>query len=260
MPLTLDHVVSKPCPSRLLEDASLVTAADGEPLRVTVLPDGRTRLVYRVLEGREHGDLWITGPRSRALFKVAPGVRRMVIMPFRPGWSAPLLGVASHALTDRIVPLDDLWGRAARDVGDALAALGAHDLVVELNRVLDGRARTASEPTSDRLARRAARLLEGDAVRVTHVAEHLGVTPRHLRRAFTESVGVAPKEFARAVRLQRAVRLAASSRDWRRIASEAGYYDQAHFIGDFRDFVGLTPGAYFDDRVARPPADICASS
>jgi AraC-like DNA-binding protein len=87
-------------------------------------------------------------------------------------------------------------------------------------------------------------LLEGDEVRVKSVAERLGVTARHLRRAFTESVGIGPKEFARTGRLQRAVRMAAASKDWARIAADAGYYDQAHLIADFRELVGLTPGAF----------------
>jgi transcriptional regulator GlxA family with amidase domain len=88
-------------------------------------------------------------------------------------------------------------------------------------------------------------LLEGGEVRVESVAERLGVTARHLRRAFTESVGIGPKEFARTVRLQRAVRTASTtSNDWGQIAADAGYYDQAHLIADFRELVGLTPGAF----------------
>jgi transcriptional regulator GlxA family with amidase domain len=83
-------------------------------------------------------------------------------------------------------------------------------------------------------------LFEGDVVRVESVAEQLGVTARHLRRAFTESIGIGPKDFARAVRLRRAVGMAATSKDWGRIAANAGYYDQAHLIADFRELVGLT--------------------
>ena len=77
------------------------------------------------------------------------------------------------------------------------------------------------------------------------VAERLGVTARHLRRAFSEHIGIGPKEFARTVRLQRAVRMAESSKaDWVRIATDAGYYDQAPLIADFRELLGLTPGAF----------------
>ena len=107
------------------------------------------------------------------------------------------------------------------------------------------RTRLTFEPASGWLARYAVRLLEGGEVRVESVAERLGVTARHLRRAFTEGVGIGPKEFARTVRLQRAVRTAAAtSNDWVQIAADAGYYDQAHLIADFRELVGLTPGAF----------------
>jgi AraC-like DNA-binding protein len=153
--------------------------------------------------------------------------------------------VAASALTDRIVPLEDIWGRSGRDL--CLELLAAKSLPDVLDRLADGlasRPHQTFEPASSQLARRAVRLLEGDEVRVDSVAERLGVTTRHLRRVFKESVGIAPKEFARSVRLQRAVRSAATSKDWVRIAADAGYYDQAHLIADFRELVGLTPGAF----------------
>src|SRR5690606_667258 len=91
---------------------------------------------------------------------------------------------------------------------------------------------------------RAARVIEDGEARIDRVAAQLGVTDRHLRRAFHEHVGVGPKEYVRSVRLQRVVRLATTSNDWGRIAVDAGYYDQAHLIADFRQLVGVTPGAF----------------
>ncbi|HEY1694199.1 MAG TPA: AraC family transcriptional regulator [Polyangiaceae bacterium] len=198
-----------------------------------------------MLDGGRKGDVTVTGPRTRALFKSTAGVERAVIVRFKPGWSASLLGVAAHALTDRIVLLEDVWGRPGGDLSlELLAARSLPAVLDRLSRALAPRALRTIEPASARLARQAVRLLEADEVRVENVACRLGVTTRHLRRAFTESVGIGPKEFARTVRLQRAVRMAATSNDWARIAADAGYYDQAHLIADFRDLVGLTPGAF----------------
>jgi AraC-like DNA-binding protein len=241
----MDPTASTSWLSRFVEQVHVVVPVAGRALQLQRLPDGRTILVIRLLDGST-GDVSVSGPRTRALFKNATGVARVVILQFKPGWSVPLFGVAANALTDRIVPLEDIWGRSGSDL--CVELLATRSLPEVLDRLADAiavRARQTIEPASARLARRAVRLLEGDEVRVESVAKRLGVTARHLRRAFMQSVGIGPKDFARTVRLQRAVRNAATSKDWGRIAADAGYYDQAHLIADFRDLVGLTPGAFF---------------
>ena len=239
-------VTNEPTPpfalTRFVEDVRVLAPVDGY-IRHDWLPDGRTSLVLRVLDGGRRGDVSIAGPRTRALFKDLSGVTRAVVIKFKPGWSLPLFGVAASKIADRIVPLDDLWGRKGSELYARLVEAQALPAQVEcVSRAISYRVQR--ESSSARLARRAAQLIEDGHVRVDHVAEKLGVTARHLRRAFIESVGVGPKDYARAVRLQRAVRLATTSDDWGRIAAEAGYYDQAHFITDFRQLVGLTPGAF----------------
>jgi AraC-like DNA-binding protein len=229
--------------TRFLADVRLVAPGRGETLHVDRLPDGRTALIVRVLDdGR--GDVCIAGPRTRAQFKDATQVTRALMLEVKPGWAASLFGVAASAVRDHIVPLEDLWGRAGADLSDELlAARSVPETLAPLSRAIATRMQDAIEPASARVARRAVRLFEGGEVRVERVADRLGITARHLRRAFTESVGIAPKELVRALRLQRAVRAATVSSDWSRIATDAGYYDQAHLIGDFRDLLGFTPRA-----------------
>ncbi|HEY0191532.1 MAG TPA: helix-turn-helix transcriptional regulator, partial [Kofleriaceae bacterium] len=219
-----------------VEDVYLLAPAPGAWLPVEWLPDGRTHLVIRELENGR-GDACVVGPRTRAIFKRATGVRRAMRLRFKAGWSAPLFGVPAHELVDRFVSIDELWGRGL--TAELLAARDASEVLAR--DIVD---RDAFESASARLARRAARLLEHDAIRVDRVAEQLGVTARHLRRVFAEHIGIGPKDYARTVRLQRAVRGAIASSDWTRIARDAGYYDQAHLIGEFRELLGFTPGAY----------------
>ena len=240
--------------ARFLEDVCDIVPADGR-MSHERLPDGRTALVLRVLDDGS-GDLCVAGPRTRALFKHPSNVARAAILKLKPGWTVPLLGVPAHMLTDRIVPLDDLWGRAGTELYvELLSAHGPRSVVECVSRAIARRMQQTFEPASARLARGAARLLEAGEARVEHVATQLGITSRHLRRVFKENVGVGPKDFARAVRLQRAVRMAASSRDWQRIAVDAGYYDQAHLITDFRELIGLTPGDYVHRRRGRADGD-----
>lgn len=240
--------------SRFVEDVRTLAPVAGRVAH-DWLPDGRTTLVLRVFEDGRGGDLCAGGPRSRALFKNASGVVRATSVRLKPGWSASLLGVAADELTDRIVPLEDIWGREGGDLcRDLLDARSPREVLDLLERALVLRAQQTFESASARLSRQAIRLLEGgEEVRVSRVAERLGVTARHLHRVFTASVGVGPKDFARAARLQRAVRMAAVSNDWSRIAADAGYYDQAHLIADFRELVGLTPSAYVKRAAGQRP-------
>ena len=201
--------------------------------------------MIRVIGSR--GDVSIAGPRTRAVHKRVTGVSRAIIARFKPGWAPLFLGVPMGALKDRIVSLDDVWGRSSSDLlADLAEARTASEANDRLARALARAAR--DEPTSASLARRAVGLLEDGECRVDRVAARLGVTARHLRRAFVENVGIGPKEFARSVRLQRALtffgRDATASSDWARIAVDAGYYDQAHLISDFKELVGLTPSAF----------------
>lgn len=230
--------------TRFVEQVRVLAPSDGR-VRHEFLPDGRTSLVFRVLDNGRRGDVSIVGPHTRMRIKQPRGVVRALIVEFKPGWSTSLLGVAANELTNRFVPLDEIWGHAGADLyGSLVEARDVPEQIECVSRAIARRLQRSTESSSARLARRAVRLIEGGEVRVDRVAARLGITARHLRRAFAENVGFGPKEYARSVRLQRALRLAVNSRDWGRIALEAGYYDQAHLIADFRQLVGVTPGAF----------------
>jgi transcriptional regulator GlxA family with amidase domain len=94
----------------------------------------------------------------------------------------------------------------------------------------------------------AVRLLEGaaGALRVDELAPTVGMTRQALARAFAEHVGVSPKQFARVVRMRRALaRVEAARRvGWSRVALELGFHDQAHLTRELRALTGRTPGEW----------------
>lgn len=69
---------------------------------------------------------------------------------------------------------------------------------------------------------------------------------RHLTRLFRERCGLSPKRLQRIVRINTAAMLMQRSAglSLTRLAQELDYFDQAHFIHDFRAVCGVTPGAY----------------
>ena len=69
---------------------------------------------------------------------------------------------------------------------------------------------------------------------------------RSLQRTFNKYVGVSPKWVIRRYRLQEAAEALACghAESMRDLALRLGYFDQAHFIRDFKAVVGKTPHAY----------------
>lgn len=74
-----------------------------------------------------------------------------------------------------------------------------------------------------------------------------GVSSRQLRRLFEFYVGDTPKTFSQVVRFQNILKAKPSSQSLRqnKLFFDVGYYDQAHFIKEFKNFYGVTPGKAF---------------
>jgi AraC-like DNA-binding protein len=72
------------------------------------------------------------------------------------------------------------------------------------------------------------------------------LSKRPLQQLFNEYVGVGPKWVINRYRLHEVIeRMAAQGPvSWTELALELGYFDQAHFIRDFKALVGCSPAAY----------------
>lgn len=88
--------------------------------------------------------------------------------------------------------------------------------------------------------------LAAPGVRVGAVAQELGWSRRRLFHRFTAFTGLAPKTYARIARFRRLVGVEQDDvgSGWSERAIAAGYFDQAHMIRDFVEFVGMTPTAF----------------
>ena len=78
----------------------------------------------------------------------------------------------------------------------------------------------------------------------------LNMSVRNFERRFAEQVGIPPKMFVKLVRFNKAmsIKLAEPDKNWTAIVYECDYFDQLHFIKDFRQYTGLTPNQFIKDR------------
>ena len=82
-------------------------------------------------------------------------------------------------------------------------------------------------------------------IRIKDLAEKLNISQSPLEKRFRRIVGASPKKFASIVRLQSLIQNFPADMSMTQIGYEIGYYDQAHFIKDFKTFTGETPEKFF---------------
>jgi AraC-like DNA-binding protein len=187
----------------------------------------------------------VYGIRTERAHQTIDGTGRVVGVKFRPGAFQPFYGGSIHQLTNRVLPLTAVFGPAA----DALAAAVRAEADEPFALMEDFlRARLPEpDPQLDVLADIMRTMLEQPAVvRVDELAARHAMSPRSLQRLFRRYVGVSPKWVLRRYRLHEAAERIAAGRDgdWAATALELGYFDQAHFIRDFKALIGSSPARY----------------
>lgn len=95
---------------------------------------------------------------------------------------------------------------------------------------------------------------QGGGLSMEKTASLACLSLRQFERQCLERVGLPPKLFARLIRFSKAYQLKEQVQhlSWTSIAHACGYYDQMHFIRDFREFAGVTPTGIQSDLAVTP--------
>jgi len=204
-----------------------------------VLPDGCVDIVYSPSLA---GELQLVGTMTSAR-RFALSARDLQFgVRFRPGMSRAFFPIPALETTDQLIALSSIWGSDARRLTEQISEARSPSQCIGL---LEARLGNPSDIT---LVQRLCEAIVGQAgqVRIDDLAFQAGLSARQLRRLFLEQVGLSPKHFCRVIRFRSSLsHLAQACRaDWVRVALDRGYYDQAHFINEFRQFTGYTPSEF----------------
>lgn len=232
----------------------------GQPhAKERLLPDGSMELVVnlsqdevRVYDRRDHSryerlsGCVLIGPHSE-FFVIDTAARSVMGVHFRPGGAFPFLPLPAGELHGLHVGLEDLWGGAAQELRERLLAANT---VPARFALLEAAL----------LARLARPLVRHPAVgfalgefnfalqrrSIAEVTDDTGLSARRFIEVFKQQVGLTPKLYCRVRRFQEVIHgVPVGGRvDWADLALRCGYFDQAHFIHDFRAFSGISPSAY----------------
>ena len=150
---------------------------------------------------------------------------------------------------DDTVDIKHLWNGDSKIILDQLKATETTDKKVNLiqtfllEKLNDNKKESYNIDEAIKLIRKTKGQLS-----VEEVCEKTNLTYKQLERGFLTTVGTTPKIFSR---ISRFLNLCHNLKEYENknmanLAYEMGFYDQAHFIKEFKDFSGLTPKEYFD--------------
>ena len=234
--------------------------------RERLLPDGSVELVFSLQEeafpvySREDLDRCeifrgnvVCGPHSQPFAIDTSTTVKVAGAHFKAGGAYPFLKLPAGELHNTHVGLDVLWGAAAAErVRQQLleAATPAAKARVIERALLDAvRGVPERHPAVAFALNEFRGVPEGQ--KIADVTEQIGLSSRRFIEVFRNEVGLAPKLFCRVRRFQKVVRMISAGRpvDWAEVALTCGYFDQAHFIHDFRAFSGINPSSYLADYI-----------
>jgi len=217
-----------------------------------LLPMATMELVVRLSGGKLGGG--VSGPHSEVFFLQRTAYDELLGVHFKPGGALPFLGMPAGELHNRHVELGDLWGE--RDAARIVARLyEAPTSRAKFALLEDSLLRIAFQPLARHPAATfaLAELRRDSSVRSSaDVARELRMSQRRFIQLFRDEVGLPPKLYSRIERLQHVLRRVdlVDEVDWVDVAASCGYFDQSHFIHDFREFTGLRPSDYLGMRIA----------
>lgn len=194
-----------------------------------------------------HGFSVISGPRTRCFVIDTSQEERVFGIQFQPGGAFPFFKLPVSELKNTDVTLECLWKNAANELRERLLAapsiasmfsLAEEYLLGQLVR--EPRLHPAVDFARQRFCR------SPHTTTVSSVLDSIAVCHHRFTQLFNEQIGLSPKAFCRVRRFQHVLHAVQGLHevDWVQIGLDCGYYDQPHFIHDFRAFSGLTPSQY----------------
>lgn len=226
----------------------------------TVFPSGSMEIIFNLGTGTwgtaADNQFFTTTPPIefwgqiiKPLVVRSQGKNTMLGIRFYPHAVACFLEENIEQFNNRVVDPCDLMGNDLRDLHTSLQELPAWDLRVSSIEAFLIRRLSRNDKRHHRIAvvNGIMQELKRDDFfdNIENIAGRYGITSRYLQKLFLQYTGLTPKLYSKINRFQNSLAMITKSEaSLTAIAYDCGYFDQSHFIRDFKSFTGLTPSSY----------------
>ncbi|WP_223700940.1 AraC family transcriptional regulator [Sutcliffiella deserti] len=221
----------------------------------TILPNGKIEMIF-ALEGNykvgnrktysvKHS--WLSGIQHEPLHIQYNGASNLIGIRFHPHGLFPFLPIPINETINQVEPLSLLLGELANEIYENLCeSKSIAEVFNKLDRYLISRISSKKEKQHSVVQQGINYLKKHPTTSFSNLAFQLGYSDRHFNRIFKDQTGISPKLMARIFRFEQSCLRLFDQKELEgsSFVQELGYYDQSHFIKEFKRFSGMTPMEY----------------
>ncbi|SDR74611.1 helix-turn-helix domain-containing protein [Gramella sp. MAR_2010_147] len=195
-------------------------------------------------------DYMLIGLLTRVYEVKFPHPVQVFTIRFRPEALYNLFGIQGVEMTDSYQDTNLLFGQVFKEFCHRIREEKNLNLLVQrtdkfLNNMLE-----RSIANSDYILKAANILRHSQIPNIKELSGKVYISQRQLERRFKEVIGISPKKYLKIIRINRVMKLMEENvpMDLTSMAYHCGYYDQSHFIKDFRQITHLNPSIFRKER------------
>lgn len=232
------------------------------PEKQTIVPDGCMEMIFHYGDFyRQYSEnnksviqpkCFVIGQLTRPLEIEPIGETGIFSVRFHPNGFMPFATIPIKEMENTAVSLEKLFGKEGEEIEQAI--LTAPSTLERINRIetfLFYRL-TAAE-NIDRIIKSVVEtiLTANGQLSVNELSQQTNSNRRQLERKFSSVIGLSPKQLSKIIRLQATLSMLLNKKftSLTALSHENEYYDQAHFIKDFKELTGFTPKEFYGNHL-----------
>lgn len=198
---------------------------------------------------------WIAGLQTKATYVESYGVSKMIVVQFKTLGAFTFLNQPLHNFSDSYIPLDNIFKKEADEIWEKLQETESiNEKILLTENFLYQKLLVQTQPNNKFLQIMDLIIHQKPNKSITAICKEYRISRKHLNHLFKEKIGVSPKLLSSLYRLQTIFNNISNQkhRKLTHLAYELNYFDQAHFIHDFKRFTNLTPSEYLKNVEENP--------
>lgn len=241
---------------------TLESEKEETPEKQTIVPDGCMEMIFH------YGDLYkqytengnsiiqpkcfVIGQLTRPLEIEATGKTGIFSVRFHPNGFLPFTTIPIKEMENTAVSLEKLFGQNGQEIEQQVLTTSSTAEKIKLIETFLLNQLTNNE-TIDCIVKSTVEtiLTANGQLTVDELSKQTNINRRQLERKFSSAIGLSPKQLSKTIRLQATLKMLLNKKftSLTALAYENEYYDQAHFIKDFKELTGFTPKEFYGNNL-----------